>query len=135
MTTLKAVLLGLLIPGVLVAAAAAPAWELVGAVGLLRVVYVEPSHIKDTRFLADVVSQMYAKFGKEQAMQIDFFDDRDAAPKTVPYTSAQRRHQRAKFNFNPKNGMQRFVWLDLVPVPNDPTKLRIKETEEKLPLP
>ena len=138
MSSLKTVALGMAVLAMLMmlaVAAAASEWELVGAAGPLRFVYVDPARMKDSSLLARIVGEVYAKFGKEHAMEIDFFDNRAAVPQNVPFTQEQRRHQRAKFNFNPKNGMQRFVRIDLVPDPNDATKLRIKETEEKLPLP
>jgi len=135
MRNLRAVALGVAVLATLAGAAAASEWELVGYAGPLRFVYVDPAHLKDTSLIVRIVEDVYSKFGKDHAMEIDFFDDRAAVPQNVPFTSEQRRHQRAKFNFNPKNGLQRFVRLELVPDPNDATKLRIKETEEKLPLP
>ncbi|HZI94237.1 MAG TPA: hypothetical protein VFE84_08335 [Patescibacteria group bacterium] len=119
----------------LAVAAGASEWELVGYAGPLRFVYVDPAHMKDASLLAHIVGEVYSKFGKDHAMEIDFFDSRAAVPQNIPFTQEQRRHQKGKFNFNPKTGLQRFVRLDLVPDPNDATKLRIKETEEKLPLP
>lgn len=117
----------------LMLAAAGQPWEFMGGVGYLRFVYVEPARMKDTKLISQIVGEMFTKFGKEKPMEIDFFDDRAAIPRTIPFSPEQRRHERAKFNFNPRNDLQRFVWLELVPDPNDPTRIRLKETEEKLP--
>ena len=111
-------------------------WEIVGQVGVLKMVYVEPARVKDTKFLAKIVDDMIVRFGTQRPMQIDFFDDREQTPATRPYAASQKRHQRAKFNFNPANGLRRFVWVDYAPVdPNEPAKLKLSETEEMLPSP
>ena len=116
-------------------AAPAKGWEVVGQVGALSMIYVEPAHLKDPKVVAEVVAFVYQKLGKEHAFQIDFFDDRAATPSTLPYVWENRLHQKAKFNFNPKNSLQRFVRLEMEPSPGKPGKMHFKETEEKLPLP
>ena len=121
--------------GLLTAAPPAAGWELVGQAGALRMVYVEPARVKDTKILAKIVDDLILRFGTERPMQIDFFDDREQTPATRPYTAGQRAHHRAKFNLNPKNGLRRFVWVDYVADPDEPAKLKLIETEEKLPSP
>ena len=111
-------------------------WELVGESGRVKTVYVEPARIKDTKLIARIVDDLMARFGVAGPMQIDFFDDRALTPTAPPYQQAQRIHLKAKFNFNPQNGMRRFVRIDLVPVdPNQPMRVKPRETEEKLPSP
>ncbi|HEY3174863.1 MAG TPA: hypothetical protein VGK94_03785 [Candidatus Polarisedimenticolia bacterium] len=122
------------------AAAAGPApgqpWELVGESGWVKMVYVEPARIKDTRLLAQIVADLMGRFGSTNPMQVDFFDDRALTPTALPSPPRQRIHQRAKFNFNPRNGLRRFVWMEWVPVdPNQPAKVKPRETEEELPPP
>jgi len=117
------------------AAAPAPGWVYVSSAGPLQIVYVEPSRMSDPQLMAAVVAEVYRKIGGEHAFQIDFFDARDGAPVRPPYTLEQRRHHKAKFNFNPKNGLRRFVRLELVPDPDNAAKPRIRETEVELPLP
>ena len=122
----------------LLAAAPPPSagWELVGQAGPLRMVYIEPARVKDTKFLAKVVDELLHRFGTEMPLQFDFFDDREQTPAARPYTASQIAHHRAKFNFNPKNGLRRFVWVSYETLdPNQPAKLKLNETEERLPSP
>ena len=122
----------------LAAAEPAPAqpWELVGEAGWVRMVYVEPARIKDTKLIAQIVNDLMARFGTARPVQIDFFDDRALTPTTTPYQKRQRFHHVAKFNFNPKNGMRRFVRIDYVPFdPNQPMLVKPRETEETLQTP
>lgn len=126
----------LVVLGLFAAATQAQGWELVGQSGPLRMVYVEPARVKDTKLLAAIVDEMLARFGTQRPLQIDFFDDREQTPAARPYTTGQKLHQRAKFNFNPANGLRRFVWVSYAPVdPNEPARLKLSETEEKLPSP
>jgi hypothetical protein len=124
----------------LAASAAAPApaqpWELVGEAGWVKMVYVEPTRIKDTKLIAQIVNELIDRFGTAHPLQFDFFDDRSQTPTTKPYQTAQRQHHRAKFNINPITNLRRFVWIDLVPFdPNQPMMVKPRETEEKLPSP
>lgn len=126
----------LVILGILAAAAPGPGWELVGQSGALKMVYVEAARAKDTKFFALIVDDLIKRNGADRPMQIDFFDDREQTPVMRPYTATQKAHHRAKFNFNPANGMRRFVWVSYAPAdPNEPSKLKISETEESLPSP
>ena len=125
----------LMVLGILAATPPAPGWELVGQAGALKMVYVEPAGVKNTKVLSTIVAQMLDRFGTQRPMQIDFFDDRAQTPATRPYAAEQRLHHRAKFNFNPKNGMRRFVWVQHTPDPNNPAVLRFTEREETLPSP
>lgn len=125
-----------MILGIFAATPPAAGWEMVGQVGALKMVYVEPARVRDTKFLAKIVDDMIVRFGTQRPMQIDFFDDREQTPATRPYAASQKRHHRAKFNLNPANGLRRFVWVEYAPVdPNEPTKLKLSETEETLPSP
>src|SRR5262245_61969281 len=112
-------------------------WELLGQAGPVKTVYVEPAKIKDTKLIAKIVDDLIHRFGAEAPMQVDFFDDREQTPATrPPYTADHKAHHRAKFNFNPKTGLRRFVWVSYVPAdPNQPGKLKLSETEETLPSP
>ena len=126
----------LMVLGILAATPQAGGWELVGQAGPLKMVYVEPARVKDTKVLAKIVDEMIVRFGTQGPLQIDFFDDREQTPATRPYAASQKRHQRAKFNFNPAYGLRRFVWVNYAPSdPNEPAKLKLSETEETLPSP
>lgn len=96
--------------------AAAPVWELVGNLGRVKTVYVEPAHVKDRQLLASVVKEILDKSGRQSPVEINFFDDQLNTPRTLPFPPVSRRHHRAKFNFNPANGLKKFVWV----VPADP---------------
>ena len=99
-------------------------------------VYVEPARIKDTKLLAGVVRTLLEQAGTATPLQIDFFDDRASTPTAKPWSARNVRHHRAKFNFNPGNGMRRFAWVEYVPVdPNVPTRVKAVETEASLPSP
>ncbi len=106
-------------------------WELVTHMGPINAVYVEPAKAKDIKVLGSIIDELLAKNGREHAIQIDFFDDRELTPKTRPYPAACKPAYRAKYNFNPANGLDRFVWI-LPADPNNPTG-KLKEVEEKLP--
>jgi len=119
----------------LVTAAGAPAWELMGQSGPVKIVYIEPAALKDLKRVAPVVAEIMARFGRERPVQIDFFDDRRTAPKALPYTREQRLRQKAKFNFNPRTGRERFVRIEPAADPNAPDVVRLREVEESLPPP
>src|SRR5258706_14185843 len=106
----------LLVVGILAAVPPAAVWELVGQSGPLRMVYIAPGRVKDTKLLATIVDDVIHRSGGEHPLQIDIFDDREQTPTVRPYTASQKLHQRAKFNFNPANGMRRFVWVTYAPV-------------------
>lgn len=127
MTMIKAAVIALLL------AAATPGWELVAHIGPINAVYVDPAGIKDPKLLAGIVTDLLERFGRERPLQIDFFDNREGTPTTRPYPASAKPFHRAKFNFNPANGMRRFVRM----VPEDPNNPagRRREVEEKLPLP
>lgn len=108
-------------------------WEHVARLGPINVVYVDPGKARDNEFLAKVVTELLDKIGREKPAQIDFFDDREKAPGAVPYKPEQRRHQFAKFNFNPANGMKKFIRFE-PPDPEDPNG-KPRQVEEQLPLP
>jgi hypothetical protein len=110
--------------------AGAPAWELVGNLGRVKTVYVDPARIKDKQILASAVKNLLDKAGRQSALEVNFFDDRVAAPRTLPFPPGSRRHHRAKFNFNPANGMKKFVWVQ----PADPAAPdgKPKYTEDSL---
>ena len=113
-------------------AASAPAWELIGNLGRVKTVYVEPAHIKDKDVLAAAVKSLLDQFGKEQAIEINFFDEKTFTPRTLPFGAATRSHHKAKFNLNPATQLKKFVWV--VPDPNNPEgKPQYIEDELKLP--
>ena len=112
--------------------ATAPAWELVANLGRVKSVYVEPAHIKDKEVLGAAVKAILEKTGKDAPVEIDFFDDKLMAPRALPFPPGSRAHHRAKFNFNPANGMKKFVWVEPLD-PNTPTG-RSKFTEDELKL-
>ena len=118
--------------GLALLAAAAPAWELVGNLGRVKTIYVDPAHARDKQVLGEAVKAMLEKFGREQALEIDFFDDKTLTPRALPFPQATRAHHKAKFNLNPANNMQKFVWV--VTDPNNPGgKPQLIEEELKLP--
>lgn len=108
------------------------AWEWVGAMGAYRIVYVEPSRLNDPTFMATLITTLLDQWGRDRPLQIEFFDDRKLTPTRPPYPPESKAHRRAKFNFNPRNGMMRFVRL-LPPADGSPTG-KPREVEEKLPL-
>jgi len=106
-------------------------WEFVGGMGAIRTVFVDSSRLDDREFLAKVITTLLDRWGRERPVQIDFFDDRALTPLKPPYPPESKPHHRAKFNFNPANGMMRFVRI-LPPLPDDPSGKR-RQVEEKLP--
>ena len=110
--------------------ATAPAWELVGNLGRVKTVYVEPAHVKDKQLLASVVKEILDKSGRQSPVEVNFFDDPVRTPRTLPFPPASRQHHRAKFNFNPANGLKKFVWV----TPADPNAPggKPKHTEDTL---
>jgi len=106
-------------------------WELVAHMGPINTVYVEPSKAKDIAVLGSIIDDLLAKNGREHPIQIDFFDDKDLTPRSRPYPASCKPAYRAKYNFNPANGLSRFVWI-LPADPNEPSG-KLKEVEEKLP--
>jgi hypothetical protein len=112
--------------------ATAPAWELVATLGRVKTVYVEPARIKDKQVLRDAVKAILEKEKKDAPVEIDFFDDKLMTPRTLPFPAGTRPHQKAKFNFNPANGMKKFVWVEPMD-PNHPEG-RPKYIEDDLKL-
>ncbi len=112
--------------------AGAPAWELIGNLGRVKTVYVDPARIKDKEVLAGAVKSLLDQFGKEQAIEINFFDDKTLTPRTLPFGAATRAHHKAKFNLNPANQMKKFVWV--VADPNNPQG-KPQYVEDELTLP
>lgn len=107
-----------------------PAWEMVASLGRIKTVYVEPARIKDKALLASAVQEILDKAGRDAPVEIDFFDDRVQTPRTLPFPPSTRAHHRAKFNWNPANGMKKFVWVQPAD-PNQPAS-RPKYTEDPI---
>jgi len=115
----------------LLLATSGPGWEMVAHMGPINTVYVEPAKAKDIKVIGSIVDALLEANGRDHAIQIDFFDDKELTPRTRPYPAASRTAYRAKYNFNPANGLNRFVWIEPAD-PNNPSGKR-KEVEEKLP--
>jgi len=116
----------------LMAAPAAPVYEVMAELGWNKTVYVAAPAIKDQGFYEEVIPKLLDRFGRDHPVQIEFYDDKELTPRKKPYTKEQLLHQKAKFNFNPRNGMQKFVWMDFTPAGE---KLKLTETEVELNLP
>ena len=86
-------------------------WEVVAIEGPLFFVYVHPDKVKDKTVYAAAVETVAGAVGGRGPFQIDFFDDREHTPKTRTYTPENREHPKARYNYNPKNGMSRFGWI------------------------
>lgn len=111
--------------------AAPPAWKLVSADGGVIIMYVQPDRARDKKVYAEAVAWVFAKLGDQGPFQVDFFDDEKNTPQTRQYTAENQACHRARYNFNPKNGMRRFLWIG----PIDPADGKRHATEDTLPLP
>lgn len=90
-------------------------WEVVAIDGPLFFVHVHPDKARDKTVYASAVETVAAAvaeaMGGRGPFQIDFFDDRESTPTTRKYTQKNREHMKARYNYNPKNGMSRFGWI------------------------
>ena len=110
----------------------APVWKFVAMDGPIFTFYVPPEHAGDKKIYAEIVRYVMGRIGDQGPFQADFFDDESKTPTSHEYTDENRAHQRARFNFNPANGMKRFLWIR----PADPANPKGKRiaTEDTLPL-
>lgn len=118
---------------IMLAAPTEPVYEVIAELGPVKTVHVAGPEIKDTSFYERVIPVLLDRFGRERPVQIEFYDDKEMTPRKKPYTIEHMFHQKAKFNFNPRNGLQRFVWV--APVDPNAEKVRFGQTEVKLRLP
>lgn len=116
----------------LMLAASAPSWKIVAALGPVFTVYVQPDQVKNKDVYVSVVEYMFKQAGDQRPFQLDFFDSLHDTPTSRHFTASNRLHHRARFNFNPANGMKRFVWI----VPEDPNSPggKRKLIQDDLPL-
>lgn len=99
--------------GLLAGGLSGPHWEVVAINGPLFMVYVHPDKAKDKTVYAAAVEAVAEAVAGRGPFQIDFFDDREKTPTERTYTPENREHMRARYNYNPKNGMSRFGWIVL----------------------
>ncbi len=109
------------------------AWKVVATDGAVIIMHVQPDRARDKAVYAEAVTWVFDRLGDQGSFQIDFFDDEAHTPVTRRYTDDNRACQVARFNFNPRNGMKRFLWIE----PVDPAKPKGKRqaTEDTLPPP
>ncbi len=110
----------------------APVWKFVAMDGPIFTFYVPADRASDKQVYAEIVRYVFERVGNQAPFQADFFDDESKTPTSRAYTDDNRAHQRARFNFNPVNGMKRFLWIR----PADPANPKGKRvaTEDTLPL-
>jgi len=111
--------------------AKAPVWKFVALDGPLFTFYVPADRVDDKQVYAEIVRYIFDRIGDQGPFQADFFDDESKTPTSHVYNDENRAHHRARFNFNPVNGMKRFLWIR--PNPANPKGKRIA-TEDTLPL-
>ena len=107
-----------------------PVWKFVAMDGPIFTFYVPADRAQDKKIYAEIVRYVLSRI--QGPFQADFFDDESKTPTSREYTDENRAHHRARFNFNPANGMKRFLWIRPAD-PANPAGKRIA-TEDTLPL-
>jgi len=114
--------------------APAPHWKYIASDGAVVIIHVRPEHARDKRIYAEAVAWVFNRLGDTPVpFQVDFFDDEKDTPTTRQYNDRNRACQRARYNYNPKTGMKRFLWIE-PSEPGNPAAGR-KGVEDTLPLP
>lgn len=103
-------------------------WKVVGSQGFVQFVYVEPEKAHDGVLVAQILQAVVGQKSKIKApVQIMFFDKESETPVALPMTDSQMLHQVAQYNYNPKTGFERFVWLTVIDSKASPPELLTKK--------
>lgn len=104
--------------------AIAKPWKLVGNLGNIKFVYVEPDKAHDRVLMAQILKAIIGQKGKiSRPVQVMFFNDESETPAAFPMTDSQMLHQVASYSFNPNNGFEEFVWITVVDSKSSPPSL------------
>lgn len=114
-----------LVVGIITSSMAAE-WELVKSFRDVRMVYISPDGIADRNFIAQVLNKVV---NKKECIRVFIFDDKKHTPVSLPMTDSQMLHWRAKYNLNPKAGIERFVFIKLLSAKLSPPFLREVEAD------
>ncbi len=96
-------------------------WELVSSFAKVRMVYMSQAGLKDKNYIAQILARLV---DKRDIIQVMFFDDKKYTPLDFPMTDKQMLHWKATYNFNPNNGYERFVFIEIINPRTSPPDLK-----------
>lgn len=102
-------------------------WELVSSFAKIRMVYISPAGLKDKDYIAQILAHLV---DEKDIIVVQFFDNKKCTPLNYPMTDEQMLHWKATYNFNPNNGYERFVFIEVTNPQTSPPDL--KEIEAKI---
>ncbi len=99
-------------------------WALVASPGNLRIVYLSEPALADRAFISQVLKYLVKK-GNIVVVQI--FDSNVFIPHSQKMTEAEKLHWKARYEYNPVSGVERFEWVEVVDPTARPIALRFVE--------
>ena len=103
-------------------------WKVVGSQGIAQFVYVEPEKAHDGVLMAQILQAVVGQKSKIKVpVQIMFFDKESETAVVFPMTDSQMLHQVAQYNYNPKTGFEKFVWLTVIDSKASPPEFSTKK--------
>lgn len=96
-------------------------WELVSSFAKVRMVYMSRASLRDKNYIAQILAHLV---DKKDIIQVMFFDDKKYTPLDFPMTDKQMLHWKATYNFNPNNGYEKFVFIEIINPKTSPPGLK-----------
>lgn len=96
-------------------------WRLIASSGNSKFLYVSPEGLAERGFLESVLREVYEP---HQINDILIFDSRSSTPRQFPMSDDEMLHLKAHYNYNPNNGFERFVFVEITDSAASPPAMR-----------
>ena len=90
-----------------------------------KMVYMSEAGLKDKKYIAQVLQKITT--GKEDFLQVFFFNDPKHTPKEFPMTDVQMLHHRASYKKNTNTGLNRFRFFVVTNPYSSPPEVKVIE--------